>query len=817
VISTSSDGGATWTEPRPVDNGPLRDDFGGSFDRGHQLMPQMTASAGRLMILYYDTRLDHTRGVLTSDPGPADPSGPPPAYRERRDPLGALEFPGGSEGVDLVHAPVIDDALPPLGSHRHTIDVRVAQLDLRSPVDFGAPVFTSARVSQYPYGITDTSGMGDAGDVLTPPPTLNQLQFNPPNLPLFAKGTTPFVGDYIDIAGLDFVRDPSGEWRFNTQASSAPVFHAVWTSNQDVRPPPDGDWTTYTPPGKPGCVPGREGMRNQNVYTGRVTQGLVVSSPQTSRPLKPYLVEDPTSASTFVVEVENRTGEARWFRLRIVSQPASGRASLLPLDAAEGPREARDTLIPPRSGASHTVFAASGDPAAAIHLEVAEIAGPGGEPVSGGLASFLVLNADPSVPSLQNVATIALEPGAATQAPSISSPSISNPSISNPSISNPSISNPSISNPSISNPSISNPSISNPSISNPSISNPSISNPSISNPSISNESVAAVPVSDGTYPVTNTGDTSSSYRVKVVGDASAAPRPLRLLVTKVQSSPTSVECAIVEDTQTTVLLDVVDPPVEPLTEEGEASADEDGSVQAMASARAGTFALRPGETAFVTLRGHAEAGEEHRILDAIAPVVIPEAGRGLSAAPLILLPAGGDLPPAHHGVSYSAELRAFGGKKPYSWSGTLPGGLALEPQGHRAVISGLPLELGKHEVTVRVDDDGSGSPGVTRRFVLDVRRAPTRLEVEAPALAQVGVPVPVPVRVVPEGAGAPSGTIHVKGDDGEECSVPAPAGTCLLEFVEAGRRKIKATYEGDGYFEAADESKVEIEISEVAP
>jgi hypothetical protein len=314
------------------------------------------------MVLYYDTRLDHTRGILTSRAGLADPSGPPPVYQELREPQGELETPGGTAGADLVFSPVIDDAVPPLWSHRHTVDVRVAQLDLRPPVDFGAPLFTSARVSQYPFGITDTSVVADAGDVLTPPAMLNQLTFNPPNLPLFAKGTTPFVGDYIDIAGLDFVREPSGEWRFNTQASAAPVFHAVWTSNQNVRPPPDGDWTRYTPPGKPGCVPGREGMRNQNVYTGRITQGLVVSSPQTSKPLKPYVAGDPTSVGTFVVEVQNTTGEARWFRLRIVGQPVGGRASLLPPDATEAaPRESWDLLIPSRSGVAHTVFATSVD------------------------------------------------------------------------------------------------------------------------------------------------------------------------------------------------------------------------------------------------------------------------------------------------------------------------------------------------------------------------------------------------------------------------------------------------------------------------
>src|SRR5262249_30681980 len=144
-------------------------------------MPQVTSTGGRLLVLYYDSRLDHTLGVLTSDAGPAaaDAEAPPPVYQERRQPHGALDSPRGAEGGALVFTPAIDDPLPALGSRRHTIDVRVAQLDLRQPVDYAAPVFTSARVSQYAFGITNPAGGGDTGGVLTPPARLTQLGFNP--------------------------------------------------------------------------------------------------------------------------------------------------------------------------------------------------------------------------------------------------------------------------------------------------------------------------------------------------------------------------------------------------------------------------------------------------------------------------------------------------------------------------------------------------------------------------------------------------------------------------------------------------------------
>src|SRR5206468_1530650 len=76
-----------------------------------------------------------------------------------------------------------------------------------------------------------------------------QLQFNPPNLPLFKQGTVPFLGDYIDIAPAPaFVPAARGSWLFNTSPANAPIFHVVWTDNRDVSPPSDGNWAHYTPP-----------------------------------------------------------------------------------------------------------------------------------------------------------------------------------------------------------------------------------------------------------------------------------------------------------------------------------------------------------------------------------------------------------------------------------------------------------------------------------------------------------------------------------------------------------------------------------------
>jgi hypothetical protein len=65
---------------------------------------------------------------------------------------------------------------------------------------------------------------------------------NPPNLPMFQKGTAPFIGDYVDItAAPNFLIDQCrGTVDLQHAASTTPpVFHAAWTDNRDVRVPLD--------------------------------------------------------------------------------------------------------------------------------------------------------------------------------------------------------------------------------------------------------------------------------------------------------------------------------------------------------------------------------------------------------------------------------------------------------------------------------------------------------------------------------------------------------------------------------------------------
>ena len=110
---------------------------------------------------------------------------------------------------------------------RHTIDVFVAQADVDD-----APAFSATRVSQYIFGSRQGAKL------------IEQLQVNPPNLPLFEQGTAAYLGENLDVAASPsfLPGDTAGAWKFNTEASTSTAFHAAWTDNRDVRPPANHNW-----------------------------------------------------------------------------------------------------------------------------------------------------------------------------------------------------------------------------------------------------------------------------------------------------------------------------------------------------------------------------------------------------------------------------------------------------------------------------------------------------------------------------------------------------------------------------------------------
>ena len=540
VIATSLDG-KTWSMPRAVDNFP---------GRGHQIMPAMAYAGGRLQLVYYDLREDVS------------------GFFERFvDEFSILRLPPGTPG-----------------KRRHTLDVRTAQADAGPSPQFTSyavtPVDASPQASQYLVG-------SRPGSML-----IEQLQFNPPNLPLFALGSVPFIGDYIDVAARTMapVRNADGSegWRYTSEGDEA-VFHLVWADNRNVRPPLDGDWANYTPPffsgsggpstfdptqTAPACVPGQAGMRNQNIYTSRVTPGLVAGSPGNAKPLSTNLQR------AFVVFAQNTTHELALYRFSVRNQPPGGQASLLQFDFLPSV----DVLVPAGSSAARTVYVTSTDPKATVFVDIVQIAGAGvPPPPPEGRSATVVLNPDITNPDITNpdITNPDITNPDITNA-EIHNPDITNPDITNPDITNPDITNPDITNPDITNIEVANPDITNPDITNPDITNPDITNPDITNPDITNPDITNGSITDYSYTVTNEGNTASSYDLNL---EETDPLPdavkLQLVVHRTYQTPVVDGCDLKVQTQNQVLMNLPRP------------TEFDGVI---------TFWLEPGESITITFR-----------------------------------------------------------------------------------------------------------------------------------------------------------------------------------------------------------------------
>ncbi|MGC2695057.1 MAG: putative Ig domain-containing protein, partial [Candidatus Angelobacter sp.] len=726
VMSVSADG-VTWPAAGiPVDLGLVPDDLGTPFpnlsnpSRGHQLMPSLSFNAGKLMLAYYDLRQDHTLGILTPSPDQK-------SYLESRQLLGELDPTSASFNLDAVFNAFVSDgpltATTTLTIRRHTIDMEGAQA---SPLPAGilvVPSFTSFRISRYQFGINPFDS----------PTTVEQLQVNTPNLPLFVQGTQPFIGDYIDVAGAPSFVFSNGKWNFNTAPSSNPIFHAVWTDNRDVRPPADGNWTSYTPPFStsnpttahssvfdptqtvPGCTDdNHSGMRNQNIYTARVAPGIYVAAPGNSKRLGFIPNTTTLLERMFAVTVLNTTPLEKSFRITIANQPLladgaidlAGSASLQqfgPLQTTE------DVIISGGAGVSRPVFVQSANPTASVTVNVQEITAPGGTLVSGGLQASTTLNPDPTAPQIIDPDTPAI------LNPAILNAEVYNPAILNPAILNPAILNPAILNPAILNPAILNPAILNPAVSaalNPAILNPAILNPAILNPAILNPALAEQTVTDATYTIVNNGNTVGSYAVKLFGTQPAGTT-LQLILSKTYLTPTSQNCQLASQSQNTVQVSIPDPVIESAATLGDPELPNSSTKNA-------TINLRPGETALVTLRANVTSTAALQdIVNNVAPVVVSHAantGATTPPATLAITTTNGTLNAGIQGVGYSTTLTSFGGNAPVVWavqSGSLPPGLTLDPL--TGIISGTPTSSGTFSFSVSLTDSSAPTPTVAIR------------------------------------------------------------------------------------------------------
>jgi hypothetical protein len=732
MMQVSADGLNWPANPALVDNGPVLDDVGNAFGNlsghGHQLMPSLNFSAGKLSLAYFDFRQDHTLGVYTESPDLT-------SYSEARKLEGELV---GDAGSSLVFNSFVSDAAPPLTSRRHTVDVQGAQASLLPPGSLGVPGFAPFRISRYLFGINP---FDDANKV-------EQLQVDAPDLPMFEQGTVPFFGDYIDVAAAPPYIFQNGKWSFNTGPSSLPVVHTVWTDNRDVVPPFDGNWARYVPPfsaSNPagttntskfdptqnvtacqiGVNEGFVASRNQNIYTSVVAPGLVVGSLGNSKPLG-FSQTNPAQLlqRAFTVTLRNTTALQKSFRISIGNQPMlangqpdpQGQASLLQFSL----QTSLDVVIAAQSSVARALFIQSANPVASVTVNVQEISAPGGSVIFGGLQGFVTFNPDPAAPAVLDPDNFGFSNPAIslaeTHEPAIANPAIANPAIANPAIANPAIANPAIANPAIANPAIANPAVVtslNPAIANPAIANPAIANPAIANPAIANQSVT-----DATYAVTNVGNTTTSYAVKLF---QKAPLPtgvnLQLILTKQYLLPVAQGCSLVQQIQNVVVANVPNPVFTPAATLGDPNLPDPAVTNA-------TLALKPGETGQIVVRANVSDPTvmQNVLSNVFVPVVVAHpanTGTATPSATLAILSSA--FPDGVVGGSFNTQINIFGGFGTHTAAisnGSLPPGLNLDA--NSGLITGNPTVAGTFSFTVQVTDSFTPPAVATQTFTLRV-------------------------------------------------------------------------------------------------
>ena len=752
-------GKMSWPTPVAVNDPSGFESIDGSSGRGHQIMPALTFAGGKLMLVYYGLFEDHTVGQLVCPEGEVCEDGII-EFVEERVPAGDL-----AEGnVDYVFDLQIADAIPPAYTaflmRRHTIDVYAAQANPGLALNFGEAV----RVSHYVFGTVP--------DYLEGSPLIEQLQFNPPNLPIFALGDAAFIGDYIDVASAPaFLPNADGTWSFNTEASDATVFHATWTDNRDVRHPPLGlSWSDYQPiplvedeeiqtvskfdgSKLDPCVPGvhspysTAGMRNQNIYTSRLTQGLAVGALGNSKQLN--------IVRAFAVFVENTTDDIKGYLLTIVDDQPTTFGSFKQIDVSDPgnptPLQVLAVKVAPRSSISRTVFVSSSDIRARVEVDVEELELDDlgdfvilfGEvvPVPGGLQGTVVLNPDITNPDITN--------------PDITNPDITNievynPDITNPDITNPDITNPDITNPDITNPDVTNivvanPDITNPDITNPDITNPDITNPDITNPDITNPDITNGTLTDASWTVTNEGNTTATYNVNLLPNGTVPQgAKFQLIAHKTYETPVVQNCELKTETQNILVTNVASPDI--------TNSDITNPDITNPDITNATVALAPGESVKVTMRvwkpkpneatstyTSTSTGDEET--DPNFEFLKDFLGNHVSASVLshgdgaVLVSLSISNEPLRDGVvgeSYGAYnednyIEAIGGTGSLTWTPTGPlggdacQGLSLNPNGSILEIAGSPVTTGICEFTVQVTDQADPSHTAAQTFAIQVR------------------------------------------------------------------------------------------------
>ena len=136
----------------------------------------------------------------------------------------------------------------------------------------------------------------------------------------------------------------------------------------------------------------------------------------------------------------------------------------------------------------------------------------------------------------------------------------------------------------------------------------------------------------------------------------------------------------------------------------------------------------------------------------------------VKASDALLITTPSPLKGGQTGKSYSLQLVAKGGQKPYFWglkSGSLVKGLSLGADGK---LAGVPQQDGQFSFEIKVLDDGSPTLSATRNFQLSVGLAPLKIVGSKEVNLFVTKVIVLPLIVVVKGVAIPyNTTLQAKG------------------------------------------------------
>jgi len=329
-----------------------------------------------------------------------------------------------------------------------------------------------------------------------------------------------------------------------------------------------------------------------------------------------------------------------------------------------------------------------------------------------------------------------------------------------------------------------------------------LSNANLSNANLSNANLSNASVTDIDYTVTNTGNTTQAFDVRLL--ATAVTSPVQLIVSRTYTKPIANGCELVEqpDNKLVVNAGIVDP-ADPVSV---------GTQNPLA-----TFPLAPGETIQVTLRSFSTIAEARTLATTVAPVVSPQGNPTATATALILATDPNPNLNPQVGVLYTLPLQAIGGTNVtlQVTGSTLPAGLVLESLGsNKFQITGTPTAAGSFPVTLEATDQSNPQELTQKDLVLQIGRGSTTLGLSASAATvHFGDAVTLTATVVP-GSG-PGGTVTFKDGAnlvGNPVAVSGGTATLMTSGLGVGPHDLSATYGGDSNWAGTSSASVTVQV-----